>query len=131
MINIAGLRKMARARLADAEVLFAKRRYDGAVYLCGYAVELMLKARICPTLHWAGFPNTKSEWEGLASFKVHRLDMLLKLSGREAVIRLKHLAKWSVVARWDPESRYNPIGTATRTAAEDMIEATRAFLGVL
>ena len=31
------LSKIARARLRDAEVLYRSRRYDGAIYLCGYA----------------------------------------------------------------------------------------------
>ncbi len=33
------LRKSARARLRDAEVLFRKQRYDGAYYLCGGIAE--------------------------------------------------------------------------------------------
>jgi hypothetical protein len=49
------LRKLVRARLKDAEVLCANRRYAGAVYLCGYAVELALQERICKTLGWQAF----------------------------------------------------------------------------
>ena len=49
-LKTAELRKIAKARLKDAEALLAAHRYDGAIYLCGYAVELALKARICQTL---------------------------------------------------------------------------------
>jgi hypothetical protein len=83
MITARNLRAIARARLRDARVLLRARRWDGAVYLCGYAVELALKARICQTLKWAGFPETPAEFKGLQSVKTHDLEMLLHLSGIE------------------------------------------------
>ena len=67
MILRTELRKLVRARLKDAEVLCANRRYAGAVYLCGYAVELALKERICKTLGWQGFPETGQEMQGYRS----------------------------------------------------------------
>ncbi|MCB0065385.1 MAG: HEPN domain-containing protein [Caldilineaceae bacterium] len=70
-----------KARLEDAEVLLAANRYDGAMYLCGYAVELALKARICRTLKWAGYPSTRKEFEGYQSLRTHDLKVLLHLSG--------------------------------------------------
>ena len=57
MIPIRELKKLVSARLKDAEVLYKGKRYDGAVYLCGYAVELILKAKICKTLRWPEFPS--------------------------------------------------------------------------
>lgn len=47
------LRKLARGRLLDAVTLLKAKRYHGAFYLCGYAVEYALKARICATMRWA------------------------------------------------------------------------------
>jgi HEPN domain-containing protein len=38
---------LAWDRLDEAQVLFTSRKFDGAFYLAGYAVELMLKTRIC------------------------------------------------------------------------------------
>jgi hypothetical protein len=35
---------LAYLRLQEAEVLFAADLYDGCVYLCGYVIELALKA---------------------------------------------------------------------------------------
>lgn len=52
MIPRLELRRLAYARLADSRALYAAGRYDAALYLCGYAVELALKARICRTLRW-------------------------------------------------------------------------------
>jgi HEPN domain-containing protein len=47
MIRTTDVEEIARARLQDADILLTSERYDGAIYLCGYAVELALKARIC------------------------------------------------------------------------------------
>lgn len=103
MIGVAELRKVARARLRDAKELCKAKRYDGGAYLAGYAVEIALKARICMSLRWSGFPETTKEFEGLATFKTHKLPLLLRLSGREHLIIPDMNVDWSVVAAWDPE----------------------------
>jgi hypothetical protein len=41
--------RIARARVADARVLLGAKRYSGAYYLCGYAIECALKACIGQT----------------------------------------------------------------------------------
>jgi hypothetical protein len=131
MIDRRELRKISKARLADSEALLRARRYDGAVYLCGYAIELALKARICQTLKWQGFPETRSEFQNLQSFKVHDLDVLLHLSGREDKIKLQNLTAWSIVVTWEPEARYNVVGSASRQDAADMISAAQTLLAVI
>jgi hypothetical protein len=77
MITRSELRKLARTRLRDAEALFTTNRYDGSIYLCGYAIGLVLKARICRTLKWGGFPETRAEFKEFLSFRTHNLDTLL------------------------------------------------------
>ncbi len=57
MISVATLRALSAARLEDARALLAAGQNEGAIYLCGYAVELALKARICETLDWTRFPH--------------------------------------------------------------------------
>jgi uncharacterized protein (UPF0332 family) len=128
MISIHELIRIASARLKDAEILYRGKRYDGAVYLCGYAVELTLKAKICKTLKWNGFPSTNSEFQGLQSFKTHRLDLLLKLCGQEGKIKTTFLADWSIVASWDSETRYSIVGTVSKTEASDMIESAKVVI---
>ncbi len=110
VILIADLRALADARLKDAYVLYENERTDGAGYICGYAIELALKARICSTLHWLGFPATPAEFKSFRSFKTHELDILLALSGQEQRVRTEHLKEWSFVANWDPEVRYRTVG---------------------
>jgi hypothetical protein len=131
MITRRQLRQLANARLRDSQVLLAGGRFDGAVYLCGYAIELALKARICRTLKWTGYPSTNREFEGYSSFKIHRLDLLLTLCGQEIKIKTNYFADWSTVAKWDPELRYSLVGTASRQDAIEMIDSARTLMRVL
>jgi hypothetical protein len=94
-------------------VLLKAKRYDGSYYICGYAVELALKARICRTLGWAGFPSTAREFEGLGSVKTHDLEVLLKFSGVQLRLRTKYMPEWSVVSNWNQERRYQTTGVVT------------------
>lgn len=131
MISKSELNKLAKARLKDAKVLFDAKRYDGAVYICGYVIELSLKLRICKTLNWEGFPSTNSEFQDFRSFKTHNLDVLLALSGVEEKIKTKYLSEWSAIIIWDPEARYNPIGSIEKSDAELMINSAKVLLRVL
>lgn len=131
MIATASLRAIAKARLRDAQVLLQAKRYDGAFYLCGYAVELALKARICRTLRWSGFPETGQDFKGLQSIKTHDLEILLRFSGIEDRIRRKYLTEWSVLLDWNPEKRYQSIGQSTQQQATDMLTCAKRLLAVI
>jgi HEPN domain-containing protein len=135
MIPVTDLRKLARARLRDAEVLLKAKRHDGGLYLCGYAIELALKAKICRTLHWTGFPETDAEFRAFRSLKTHSLEILLRFSGAEAKIKSCFFAEWSAVANWDPEARYSLNRTKTATAKradlKTMINSTKKLLAAL
>jgi HEPN domain-containing protein len=48
---------LAEARLADAKVRLKNRRYDGAYYLAGYAIECALKACIAGRAKRHDFPD--------------------------------------------------------------------------
>ena len=131
MLTPADLRTIAQARLQDAHILLANGRYDGAGYICGYAVELTLKARICDTLNWPGFPQTAKEFANYTSFKTHNLVVLLSLSGREQIIKQNHLADWSVVREWNPEDRYRVAGGISAQDAQQFLASTTALLPVI
>jgi HEPN domain len=51
MLTPTQLKAIADARIDDAQALFSAGRYDGAVYLCGYAVEVALKHRSRSTMN--------------------------------------------------------------------------------
>jgi HEPN domain-containing protein len=131
VLSAANLKAIARARLADAEALLKAGRLDGSAYVCGYVVEMALKARICKTLKWPGFPATRSEFEGLQSLKTHDLDVLLHLSGREQYTKVRLFPEWTMVSQWNPEARYQAVGTVTAVTAEGMIAAAQKILSRL
>ena len=131
MIPLEELDRIGLARLADAQALFVAGRYDGATYMCGYAVEVALKARICRERGWVDFPGTGAEFRRDRAVQTHELEVLLQLSGQEARIKQQHFRVWNRVAVWKAESRYNVIGTAQRIDAENMIQATQQLLASL
>lgn len=113
-------------------MLLRAKRFDGAWYLCGYAIELALKARICRTLRWSkGFPETAQDFKGLQSVKTHDLEILLKFSGVEDQVRAKRMAEWSVVLDWNPEKRYQANRLSTAQQAAHMVKCVERLLEVL
>jgi hypothetical protein len=57
--------------------------------------------------------------------------VLLTFTGQGQNVKANHLAEWSHVTIWDPESRYKPIGTVTEPDAQRMINSAATLLGVL
>lgn len=131
MLTIIELASIARARLRDAGALSSRGRYDGAAYLCGYAVEVALKARIVKTLKWSGFPSEGGEFKDLQTFRTHNLDLLVRLSGWEGRIKRRFAPEWLIVSQWNPESRYIPPGNVTRADALRMAESATRIIEAL
>jgi HEPN domain-containing protein len=131
VIPVEELQKLSLARLDDAVALEAAGRFDGAMYVCGYAVELGLKARICKTLKWMDFPETRSEFQDYGSLKTHSLGALIRFSGVETEVKSTFVAEWSVLIRWSPEMRYRYANPATASDAQQMIRAARLVLSSL
>ena len=131
MISRAELESIARARLVDAEALRLAGRYDSAIYLCGYAVELQLNAVICRTLGWGWFPSSSREFEDLRSFRTHDLGVLLRLTGRADAVLAAYENEWKEVWKWNPEMRYSPAGMADERMAQAMLDAATTLLRVL
>jgi hypothetical protein len=98
------LRDLALLRLQEAEVLFNAGLYDGCAYLCGYVVELALKARICATLGVNDYPEKGSRLRD--AMKSHVLDDLGLLAGMGHDLtsaRPALVANWSSLIEWKPE----------------------------
>ncbi len=131
MITTKDLRAISRERLRDARALLRAKRFDGAYYICGYAVELALKARSCRTLKWLDFPETPQDFKGLLSFKTHDLAMLLRLSGIAVRVREKYMMEWSVVLEWRPEVRYRIVGQTAPEQAAEMLACSEKLLEIL
>ena len=128
MLKVSELRSISATRLDDAQALFDAGRYDGVVYLCGYAVELVIKARICETLNWEGYPSTNREFRDYLTFRTHDLKVLLRLSGQESRIIKSMRDTWRAVSNWNPDMRYRIPGSTSRSAAATLLEQVRQVL---
>lgn len=121
------LQELALLRLQEAEVLFDSGLYDGCAYLCGYVVELALKARICATLGVNVYPEKGSRLRD--AMKSHVLDDLGLLAGMGHDLtsaRPDLIANWSFLIEWKPEWRYNQKGSYDRKAAQKLLDAVRS-----
>ena len=109
--------------MKDAEALFKNHRYQAAIYLSGYSIEIALKLRICRIFSFKmGFPETKAEFsayqppsskkgmtivvKGLKDIRHHRLKELIFYSGVERRVKQTRLIEWNLIAGWDPNMRY-------------------------
>ncbi len=118
------LKELASEHLEDARALGDAKRYAGAMYLAGYAVECALKFRICETLGWSDFPPNVDH----RALKSHDLNFLLNYSGKLLEIKETHFFAWDLAAKWNPDMRYRI--TAKPNAAEyfDYISTVAGFV---
>jgi hypothetical protein len=107
-VNRTELRQLARDRLRDVKALLAARRWAGAYYLAGYAVECALKACIAKLMKPKEFPD-----RGFAEkCWTHDLERLVVLAGLQGDLDAATaadpalLANWEIVTDWTEASRY-------------------------
>lgn len=119
------LQRLACLRLREAEALFNSGCHDGCAYLCGYVVELALKAAICATLGIADYPDDRLK----GAFKTHDFDDLKLLAGMEQAFTATTalLTNWSMASKWRSQRRYEPEGTYDQVAANEILEAVRSY----
>ena len=131
MISAPQLREMSATKLDEAVDLYRLGRFDGSIYLCGYAVELALKARICDTLTWNGFPSSGSGFHDYRSLQTHNLNVLLDFSSIQDRVREDYADAWEIAETWNPEWRYLPVGNSDKEDCREMIEAVALLLEVI
>ncbi len=119
---------MAEVRLREAEALFAAGLYDGSFYLCGYVVELALKACICKSLALAEYPDGEAGVRQV--FKTHDFWVLALFAGLRLPIEEKQsvsaefAGNWSIVTGWQLDDRYAI--RKSRQNAQAMLEVLRS-----
>lgn len=123
MISTKVLKHLIKNKLQDGIVLYKQQRYQAAVYLSGYALEIALKEKICRTLQFnLGFPENAQELNNylnqinrnnpfllnisIKNIRHHRLPDLLIFSGAELRIITSFYDEWRIVNNWNPENRY-------------------------
>ncbi len=120
--------KVAKERLKDAKALLGRKRWAGAYYLSGYAIECGLKA--CLLRHLgesdAVFGDEKY-LKRLAECWTHDLVKLVNLAGLDADFGAARSANlvlegyWGVVKDWKETSRY--VEVRPEAEAKAMFEA--------
>lgn len=134
MLSSDELCKLAKCRFEEAKILADNKRPDGASYLCGYALELILKRKIVLLLDWTGYPETGNEFNNnngdLRTYKTHDLSLLLQLSGLEKRLLSDTAlrASWQVAKSWQAEQRYSRVGNKSKGEVDGIIEETRTVI---
>ncbi len=146
MNNPKEIKDLAYQRLKEAEILYKNGMCDGAFYLAGYSVELMLKAKICERL---GIPNIFDETsidtnsiKGIGeirkTLKTHNLFTLLIFSGLKVKFdndkaTNKDLAKANSLLfnAWDENARYKPCGHMLDQDVQKLINLLTGPNGIL
>ncbi len=125
MVTRRELQRLSCLRLKEAEALFAAACYDGCAYLCGYVVELGLKAAVCATLKVSEYPEARLR----AALRTHDLDDLKLIAGMDDAFTTNAslVANWSVATKRKPERRYEPEGSYDQVAAGEILNAIKAY----
>ena len=134
MISSKELNKISKARIKDARILFKNKSYDGSLYICGYAIELALKAVICESLCLSGIPHTNEEFSNIARIKTHNLEELLRQVPARVSTKIKsnYFADWSTILQWNPEMRYSPVkGKKLKNQANEAINSAQRVVRYL
>jgi len=115
MVDRKELQNLAKERLKDAKALLGRKRWSGAYYLCGYAVECGLKACL---LRHVGESGAIFGDQGLGYLKkladcwTHDLVKLINLAGLDAEFGTACSANaalanfWGTTKDWKESSRY-------------------------
>lgn len=121
------MQKLADLRVEEGEALLKAKKYSGAYYLAGYAIEFALKACIAKKTRRHDFPDK----ELVNKSYTHDLEKLLVLAGLRAALDADPamLVNWAVVKDWNEEARYE---RNTRADAQNLYNAiTDPASGVL
>jgi len=126
-VNRAELQQLAEDRLLDAQALLAARRWSGAYYVAGYAVECALKACVLHHVQKTGMIFRDRKYlRSLEDCWTHELDKLVGLAGLTVELGLAIAANptlggyWGIAKDWTETSRYQQ---RTETEARLLHEA--------
>jgi hypothetical protein len=118
---------LTELRIEEAEVLLKAKKYDGAYYLAGYAVEFGLKACIAKKTRRYGCPDK----DFAAKCFSHKVEQLVELADLRAALRSDAalMVNWAIVKDWTEQSRFE---RKTRADAQALFDAiTNPAHGVL
>lgn len=122
VLNRMTLQDLAKIRLEEAKILLDNGMYDGAYYLCGYTIELALKACIAKNTREYDFPDK----DIANSCYTHKYIDLIKTASLEPKFKeeikknISFSDNWSIVKSWSEGKRYT---RNSKSQAEGMYKA--------
>ncbi|MBD2776253.1 hypothetical protein [Iningainema tapete] len=123
----------SRRRLEDAQVLHSQKRWTGAIYLGGYAIECSLKSLICHEEEKNNFKDTKIFQQGLQGASLHNLTTLLSsLTVLQRAITLDRTGKykdaWNLVSSvWQNDALRYSDKVGDEESSKKFIEAVQTL----
>jgi len=111
IIRAAVFRQASIERLQDARCLQVAERFQGAIYLCGYALECQLKANVCTARRVESLEEREAKKLG------HELARVLDAAGlRRELSENEDLrtAFYRIANRWSTGIRYSGGGSNER-----------------
>jgi hypothetical protein len=127
--------KASQHRRADAQALFEKERWRGAMYIAGYAIECLIKAKLMEMFKQGNLEGLEVELkrrhlisEGSSLFD-HRIELYLRASGRLDALKDDTVLwrSFSIANRWIPSWRYNP-DLSSPAATKEFLSAVDTML---
>jgi HEPN domain len=143
------IKEIASKRLEEAKVLHRNKLFDGAFYLAGYSVELMLKAKICENWGITNLFNfdekdfgSKKHNENISIIRrfvgTHSLTILLIISGlklkfdnEKANNKILLKANSLIIEKWSEQVRYLPNGNSNPNEVKYLIDLLKHKKGLL
>lgn len=131
-VNRTDLQKLAQSRIEEAEALLKAKKWAGAYYLAGYAVECGLKACVAKKTRRHDFPDK----DFAAKCFTHKIEQLVVQAGLQGILQAARIAdadldvNWTIVKDWDEKARYE--WKRSRAKAQELYDAiTDPVHGVL
>lgn len=127
--------KASKHRLEDAYALLNAGRWRGAMYMSGYAVECLLKAKLMRIYSCRNLHELEDELQrrgilaGHATVFTHHLELLLRLTQTFERLQQNRMLwpQFNIVNRWIPAWRYTA-DQANRQDATDFLEAVENIM---
>jgi hypothetical protein len=124
IIRAAVFRQASIERLLDAKCLQEAGRFQGAIYLCGYALECHLKASVCAARGVAHIEEAEAKDLGHSLEKSLHAAGLTKKLDRIEDLRVAFLR---ITRQWSTEIRYSS-RTGSDRECISFLRDTRALL---
>jgi HEPN domain-containing protein len=131
-MNRTDFQKLAEMRIEEAEALLKAKKWAGAYFLAGYAVECGFKACIAKKTKRHDYPDK----DFAARCFTHKVEQLVLQAGLQTVFQAARNAdadldlNWTLVKDWDEKARYER--KRTRAQAQGLYDAvTDSAHGVL